>query len=128
MTVEVHDPFRTFVHLGTGPGVGVVPVTDDFWETLEGRSELHTGRLVTAAAHDTDWTFWEMHPSGDELVMVVSGSAHFLFDDGASVEEADVHAPGFVVVPAGVWHTADARGPAHLLFVTWGEGTVHRPR
>jgi mannose-6-phosphate isomerase-like protein (cupin superfamily) len=128
MTIDAHDPTRTYLHLGTGPEVTLLPVTDDFWSTLDDRTELHTGRLVTGMTNDADWTVWEMHPAGDELIVVTSGAVRFHLDDGTTVSELTVEAPHYVVVPAGTWHTADTLGPAHLLIVTWGDGTTHRPR
>jgi mannose-6-phosphate isomerase-like protein (cupin superfamily) len=126
--VTSHDPATTYLHLGIGPDVTLLPVTDDFWSTLDERADLHTGRLVTGFVHEADWSVWERHPVGDELIVVTSGSVRFHLDDGASVTELTVSAPEYIVVPAGVWHTADAVGRAHLLVVTWGEGTEHRPR
>ena len=31
------------------------------------------------------------------------------------------------LVPRGVWHRVVVREPGRLLFVTYGEGTQHRP-
>lgn len=126
--VASHDPATTFLHLGVGPEVTLLPVTDDFWESLGGRTDLDRGRLVSGFVHDADWTVWERHPVGDELIVVTAGSVRFHLDDDGSVTELTVSAPEYVVVPAGVWHTADAVGPARMLIVTWGEGTEHRPR
>jgi mannose-6-phosphate isomerase-like protein (cupin superfamily) len=127
-TLAAHDPTATYLHLGTGPEVTMLPATDEFWATLDDRAELHRGRLVTGFVHDADWTVWERHPVGDELIVVTSGSVRFHLDDGESVRELTVAAPEYLVVPAGMWHTADALGPARMLVVTWGEGTDHRPR
>ena len=126
--MRAHDPSLTYLHLGIGPEMQLLPVTDDFWSTIDDRTDLHTGRLVTGMANDTDWPVWEMHPVGDELVVVTSGSVRFHLDDGTSVSTLTVAAPEYIVVPAGMWHTADTLGPAQLLIVTWGEGTEHRPR
>ena len=123
-----HDPSTTYLHLGTGPETQLLPVTDDFWVTLDQRPDLHTGRLVTGMVNDADWTVWEMHPRGDELIVVTTGSVRFHLDDGTTVSELTVNAPEYIVVPTGTWHTADTLGPAYLLIVTWGEGTQHRPR
>lgn len=128
MSIGPHDPSTTYLHLGTGPDVDVIPVTDDFWATLDDRPELHTGRLVTGMTNDADWTVWEMHPTGDELIVVTSGAVRFHLDDGATISQLTVDAPHYIVVPAGTWHTADTLGAAHMLIVTWGEGTQHRPR
>jgi hypothetical protein len=38
-------------------------------------------------------------------------------------------APGqYAINPPGVWHTADVADQAEAVFITAGEGTLHRPR
>jgi mannose-6-phosphate isomerase-like protein (cupin superfamily) len=128
VTIEPHDRGSTDVHLGAGPETRPLPVTDEFWDTIDERSDLLSGRLVTGMTVDTDWTSWEMHPAGDELIVVTAGTVHFHLDDSTATTELTVSAPEYLLVPAGTWHTADARGEARLLVVTWGEGTRHRSR
>jgi len=123
-----YDATSTYVHLGEGADVSVIPVTDDFWATIGERNDLQSGRLVTGTTVDTDWDTWEMHPDGDELIVVTDGRVRLHLDDGTSTSQITVEAPEFVVMPAGTWHTADAIGGARLLIVTWGAGTQHRPR
>lgn len=124
----VRDLQHTYVHLGTGPEVRLLEVTPEFWATLDDRPELHTGRLVTEFTMDADWSVWEMHPAGDELIVFTEGSVRVRFDDGSTATDVDVSAPQFVVVPAGVWHTMDVVARARMIVITWGEGTDHRPR
>jgi mannose-6-phosphate isomerase-like protein (cupin superfamily) len=123
------DLTSTYLHLGEGPDVTVVPVTPDFWPTIDDRTDLQRGRLVTSFVHDGDWDVWEMHPVGDEVIVVLGGSTTFhLDDDRGSVSQVRVDAPAAVVVPTGTWHTADVHEPGPILVITWGEGTQHRPR
>jgi len=126
--MDSYDATATYVHLGAGAESSVIPVTDDFWATIDQRTELQTGRLVTATTVDDDWDMWEMHPNGDELIVVTEGKVRLHLDDGTTVSQVTVEAPEFVMMPAGTWHTADTLGPARLLIVTWGEGTQGRPR
>ena len=128
MSGAVPDLDNTYVHLGTGPEVRLIDVTPDFWSTIDQRTDLHTGRLITTAVVDVDWDVWEMHPAGDEIIIVSEGSVHFRLDDGNAQSGIELSAPQFVSVPAGTWHTADARGGGRLIIITWGEGTEHRPR
>ena len=68
-----------------------------------------------------------MHPAGDELVYLLSGSMDLvLFEDGG---ERLVPLRGRVacVVPRGVWHTARVHEPSEVLHVTRGAGTEHEP-
>lgn len=124
--IEQHHPDRTYVHLGTGPEVTLLDVGPDFWERIDERTDL--GRMITSLLMTDDWPSWEMHPTGDEVILVTEGEVRFHLDDGKSVVHDTVTAPRYIVVPSGVWHTADALGPARLVVVTWGEGTEHRPR
>ncbi len=124
----VVDPTQTYVHFGEGPDVRRVPVGPDFWATIDQRSDLHRGRLLTSFRQEGDWTTWERPPAGDELVYLVDGSATFHLDDGTRVASSRLSARQAVLVPAGVWHTADVHEPGHVLVLTWGEGTEHRPR
>ena len=127
-SMATRDLTATYVHLATGPEVASIEVTPDFWPTIDERTELHTGRLVTGLTMDDDWDTWEMHPAGDEVIIFQEGTAHVHFDDGDTVAEFDVSAPDYFVVPTGTWHTMDARGHARMIVITWGEDTRHRPR
>lgn len=128
--VDAFDPATTYLHLATGPEVRTIPVTDDFWPTIEQRTDLRTGRLMTGVPVTSAWDTWEMHPAGDEIIAVTAGSVRFHLDDGEHTSEVTVSAPDYIVVPAGTWHTADdpLDRPARLLVITWGEGTTTRPR
>jgi mannose-6-phosphate isomerase-like protein (cupin superfamily) len=124
--MDALDLSTAYLHLETGPGVEVVPVDDDFWDTLDDRTELHTGRLVMAFPMVEHWDGWEMHPGGDEIILVTEGAVRIHTDPGRSPVE--VHAPHHVVMPAGTWHTMDVIEPARIVTITWGAGTSHRPR
>jgi mannose-6-phosphate isomerase-like protein (cupin superfamily) len=123
-----NDPSETYVHFGEGPDVTTIEVTPDFWSTIDDRTDLHRGRMLTSFDHADDWSVWEMHPNGDELVMMTSGAARLHLNDGTAVEVVELSAPNYVMVPKGVWHTADSIEPGRMLVITWGEGTTHRPR
>ncbi|MBS0482575.1 MAG: cupin domain-containing protein [Proteobacteria bacterium] len=87
------------------------------------------GRLVTIHHFTESWDSWEMHPSGDEVVLCLSGgiTLHQEFPDGR--REIIALEPGtYAINPPGVWHTADVAGEARALFITAGWGTQHRPR
>jgi hypothetical protein len=87
------------------------------------------GRLVSAFRFDADWTSWEMHPAGAELVICTEGSFTLIQQDAAGGETRIRLGPGtHATNPAGIWHTADAAGPATAIFITPGEGTCHRMR
>ena len=122
----------TFLHLADGGAASPLSVTPRFWEDL-GSGALgsvgDSGRLVSTAHYDADWSAWEMHPQGEEFVCLLSGAADFLLqgDDGR-IDRVRLGTPGtFVLVPPGAWHTAKIGTPSVLLFITPGAGTQHRP-
>lgn len=125
------DLTDTYLHLDAGPGVEVLDVDETFWATIDERTELNTGRLVMAMDAAADWDVWEMHPEGDELILVVSGAVriHVEHPDRSDVDApVSVEAPHLFLMPAGAWHTMDVVEPARVVTVTWGGGTQHRPR
>ena len=85
------------------------------------------GRLLTVLTMNADWTNWEMHPVGDELLFMLEGSATFRLDLRDGVREVALNAGRLLVIPRGVWHTAKLSGPARLLAITAGHGTQHKP-
>jgi mannose-6-phosphate isomerase-like protein (cupin superfamily) len=124
------DLSSTFLRLRSDASVEPLPVDGTFWQRLAGGQlgTFHHEFLVTCSAFDADWVVWEMHPKGDEVVCLLSGAATFILERPGGNETIDLGDAGaYVVVPQGTWHTAKARGPARMLFITAGEGTQHRP-
>ena len=75
----------------------------------------------------------EVHPDGDELLYVVSGTMELILDDGnqhaVGVEtKVLLRAGEAYVVPRGVWHRLEALEPSHLIHVTPGPNGGYRPR
>ena len=73
---------------------------------------------------DTDW---EMHPSGDETLTLLSGRIDIvcLEKDGSETTSA-LHPSRSCVVPTGVWHRQVVHKESKLLFQTYGTDTQHR--
>ncbi|WP_347507681.1 cupin domain-containing protein [Pseudomonas anguilliseptica] len=83
---------------------------------------------MSAFSFSADWPSWECHPAGEELVMLLSGSAVLLLEEADGERELLLDTVGsYVLVPQGVWHTARTMQPPTLLFLTPGAGTEHRP-
>lgn len=125
-----HEP----VHLGSGasavpqPGFTGAP---EWYEDYVERTVADGpgGRLVAAHRFTGDWTGWEMHPVGDEVVFCTRGTMtlHQEYPDGRR-ESVTIGAGDYAINPPGVWHTADIAGEAEALFITPARGTEHRPR
>jgi mannose-6-phosphate isomerase-like protein (cupin superfamily) len=96
-------------------GVGTIdrtPNEPDRWS----RRELlpSSGHLITVFTYTAPWAYCERHPTGDELVVLLEGSATFLVDD-VRVELL----PGLAcVVPTGAWHGLVECKTATMLFIT----------
>jgi mannose-6-phosphate isomerase-like protein (cupin superfamily) len=121
----------TYVHLRDDKSAADVEVTPTFWQELGGgeRPGLDAGRLLMQLDCTEDWPTWEMHPAGDEVVLLVAGTVEFVLEVDGREQCVTLQAPGdFVRVPRGVWHTARVSSPCSLVFVTPGEGTQNRPR
>ncbi|HEY8946312.1 MAG TPA: hypothetical protein VIM73_18805 [Polyangiaceae bacterium] len=86
------------------------------------------GRLVSIHETQSDWDSWEIHPAGDEVVLLLRGRARFIQElDGA--HRVVVVGPNEAIVnPAGTPHTADVLEPFAALYITPCPGTRHRPR
>jgi mannose-6-phosphate isomerase-like protein (cupin superfamily) len=123
------DLESTFVVIGPQHAAVPVAVTPTLFEELDQQHEQFKGRLlVSSFAFAADWTTWEMHPAGDEIVCLLSGRATLVLDRGGRDEIVALAHPGaFAIVPKGTWHTARTGVPTRMLFVTPGEGTQNRP-
>lgn len=119
----------TYLRLRNDASVEPLPVDDTFWPSImEGKlGTFHHEYLVTFYTFDADWTSWEMHPNGDEIVCLISGSVEFILEiDGDNKIVALNETASYVIVPKGTWHTAKVKSPSRMLFITAGEGTQHR--
>ena len=133
MSPQPFDLSKTYVHLGLGSRA--VPVPDFEWssEFLERYTAEHDqdgdeGRLVMAAPIKESWNFWERHPAGDEVVVVMSGRMTLVQEVDGADQRIELDPGEAAINPRGVWHTTDVDEPGDVLFVTPGRGTEHRPR
>jgi mannose-6-phosphate isomerase-like protein (cupin superfamily) len=126
---EVLNLSSTYLRLRSDATVEPLPVDASFWEKLGTGllGDFHHEFLVTSFAYSGDWPTWEMHPNGDEIVCLLSGSVTFVLELESGKKEITLSEAGnYVIVPKGTWHTAKVRASANMLFITAGEGTQHR--
>lgn len=119
----------TYVRLRSDALVEPLPVDETFWQGLvEGKfGSFHNEYLVTVHTFSEDWDVWEVHPNGDEVVCLISGSVTFIIEtDGEHSTVALDEAGSYVIVPKSAWHTAKVNAISQVLFITAGEGTQHR--
>lgn len=129
MSTTPFDLRQTYVHLQADGHATPLEVDETFWQTLGTRTDLDDGYLVTRGRSSEDWPHWEMHPEGEELVVLLSGSVDLVLDDGTREWTVPLRpGAGTWINPRGVWHRAIVHEPSEMLFVTAGRGTQHRPR
>jgi mannose-6-phosphate isomerase-like protein (cupin superfamily) len=121
------DLLDTYVHLRPDGQASTVALTPSFWRDIPHNRELAKGRLMGAfQIGGSGRSNWEMHPQGDELLILVSGALDVVLDDGEQ-RVLSLRDQGTCIVPQGLWHQQVYRAPGMLLFITPGAGTQHRP-
>jgi mannose-6-phosphate isomerase-like protein (cupin superfamily) len=97
-----------------------------FWASVD-EQPAAGGTLVIVSTGEGDWAHWEMHPKGDEVLVLLEGRARMLFEADGGEQVHDMAPGATLVVPAGTWHRAVEQRDMRMLFITHGEGTQHRP-
>ena len=106
-----------------------LPVDAEFWQDLTAGKfgDFHNEYLVTTQSFTQNWPLWEMHPKGDEIVVLIAGSVDVILEKKDGNKILPLREPGsWVLVPKGLWHTVRVHALSVLLFITAGEGTQHR--
>jgi mannose-6-phosphate isomerase-like protein (cupin superfamily) len=115
------------VHLTDQLGIGVIPLDEQLWAARD-RSELTTGRILTIFGYDATWDYQERHPTGDELVYVITGLVDLLVDCGQGERAVRLSSGAAGVIPVGGWHRLAVHEPCTVLFITPTPAcTEHRP-
>lgn len=128
MSSAAMDLAEVFAVLRPDLSVDTVPVTPSIYAELDSRfNRFRNHVLISEHEFAESWPTWERHPAGDEIVVLLSGSAAMVLRQAEGDRVIELTRPGaFVVVPAGTWHTARTSVPTRMLFVTPGEGTENR--
>jgi mannose-6-phosphate isomerase-like protein (cupin superfamily) len=115
-----------YVRLDDHGGAQAVDGGESFWSGVDPAAEQ--GRLVSLFSLPAGTEMgWEIHPDGDELLYLLSGSMDVVIEerDGAhrTIQLSDRRA---CIVPQGRWHRQVLHTPCELMSVTPGRGTSHR--
>jgi mannose-6-phosphate isomerase-like protein (cupin superfamily) len=97
-----------------------------FWRRI-GQNPDVKGTLVTVGTGAGDWPQWEMHPQGDEILVLLEGRLKMILDQDGIQRQVEMTPGSTLVVPKGAWHRAVDQEEVRMLFVTYGPGTMHRP-
>jgi mannose-6-phosphate isomerase-like protein (cupin superfamily) len=126
MSVTAFDPLTTYAFLH-GSAADVMPGGMPFWENMPASVEYGEGWLVGAYEMKQDTSTWEMHPEGDELLVLLSGALDIVLDEAAGQRTVALETGQTCLVPRGTWHRQIVRRPAVELGLTYGRSTQHRP-
>lgn len=126
--MQSHDLRKTFAVITTAQTVDPVDVTPDLYPRLDADYDGFKGHVLVAEhAFEMDWGMWEIHPHGDEIVMLLEGEVEFRLRLPDGEQSVKLSQPSeYAIVPANTWHTAKTSKPSRVLFLTPGEGTQHR--
>lgn len=93
----------------------------------ENYESFHGHTLISCYEFTQDWASWEVHPAGDEVVILLSGQATLVLQREQGLEHIELrHTNDTCVIPSNIWHTAKISATTKLLFITPGAGTQHR--
>jgi mannose-6-phosphate isomerase-like protein (cupin superfamily) len=120
--LELED---TYLSLDGQGGLNRHPV-EGFWETIDTNPDV-LNTLVSAYVSEADWPSWEMHPEGDEVLVLIDGRMTMILEEAAGERRVEMNPGATCIVPKGVWHRALALQPSRFIAITYGPGTTHRP-
>jgi mannose-6-phosphate isomerase-like protein (cupin superfamily) len=128
MTTPALDLFSTYVNLGEHGAAATLPLTPDFWRRLSvDKGDRIVGAKRARDAGDLHPNEQEMHPHGDELLLLLSGALDVILDLPEGERTVSLRAGGACLVPRGVWHRLTLHQPSDFVFVTPPYGTQLRP-
>jgi len=110
------DLFGTYVHLGATGEAPAVEGGDEFWRLPATELDRKFGGWLVSAYHMTgDTRAWETHPSGDELLYLLSGAIDVVLEMDDGERTIELRAGSACVVPRGRWHRQIVRSPGDIL-------------
>lgn len=119
---------KEFLVLGPQQLATPVKVTPSLYSDLDTRfNQFKQHSLVAMYTFENDWASWELHPNGDEMVMLIEGEITLVLDTAEGEQSLQLSNAGdYIVIPQNTWHTARTNSLAKVLFITPGEGTKHK--
>ena len=114
------DPREFTVGLGRDLAAALLPAMDDPGIPVDGYT-VGVAAMTENAPHAG-----EMHPDGDEVLYLISGSVRVTLESDP-VEQIDMTPGDGMIVPKGVWHTVDIIEPSQIVYITPGPNNQFRP-
>ena len=120
---------KEFIVLNPDKQASIEPNDAELYVRLDRNYNDFAGHeLISCHEFSEDWSMWEIHPNGDEVIVLLHGDIDVVFDQPDGEQSVHLNTPGsYAVVPKNVWHTVKVRQAARAVFITPGEGTDHKP-
>ena len=127
--IKTADIAKEFVVMSPAKTATTALFTPTVYEQLDADyDQFKDHELISAYSFSSDWPCWEIHPAGDEVVILTQGEVTFVVDIDGEHHSVHLDQPGtYVIVPRNTWHTARTRVPTQMIFITPGEGTENKP-
>jgi mannose-6-phosphate isomerase-like protein (cupin superfamily) len=117
------------IHLARDGSLSSYAKTPEFFRNAGRSAELMDGRVLALhnvrTPQDVHYPIWEMHPEGDELLILASGSLTVEFREDGAERRVLLPAQAAFIVPAGLWHRLVVHEPSVLIAITPRRNTVH---
>lgn len=124
----IFDLQDAIVHLSDNGAIRSHANDVGFLQLATANPELMEGYILSlhhaadsAAVH---YPTWEMHPEGDELLILLSGSMSTELRQERSQSIELLACQTASIVPAGVWHRLIVHEPSMLIAITPRKGTL----
>jgi mannose-6-phosphate isomerase-like protein (cupin superfamily) len=115
---------ETYLSLGESGKIQSIEGGDNFWSLpFDEIAKFGENWLITEFYFDEDWKTWEMHPHGEEIVYLLSGSMDLTTEKDGVLQTVELRNKGLVIIPRGTWHTAKVFEPSKMLIITHGKET-----
>jgi oxalate decarboxylase/phosphoglucose isomerase-like protein (cupin superfamily) len=112
------DLTGTYLFLSASGDTDAVPVDDNFWDRIRSR-EAHCGdRLMGALRITEDPSHWEVHPDGEEILFLRSGSMDVILQEDGKERVVKLRDSGVCIIPRGVWHKQIVHSSCEFAFIT----------
>jgi len=122
-TVETFSFAGAGVHLRPSGNASLLH-RDAIKAQLRGLPEGHLlGAFQIASPDDLHSDIWEMHPTGDEVLVMLTGELGVEYSDGSCRGSSALGSGRGVVMPKGVWHRLLLREPGLLMVLSPSQGT-----
>tara|TARA_R110000751_G_scaffold55346_3_gene118793 strand:- start:126218 stop:126661 length:444 start_codon:yes stop_codon:yes gene_type:complete len=128
MDIVIRNIANEFVVVDPDKKATVEPVDPMLYQRIEKNYEgFKSHELISSYEFSCDWNTWEIHPHGDEIVLLLSGEITLILQlNGGQKSVTLTELGSYIIVPKGIWHTAKTIVPSKLLFITPGEGTLNK--